>query len=352
MEHTMAGATTTLVKPSPVSDFAAHQGTTEPRWLRYLLTAIALSFLTLFIVLPAANVFSQALAKGWQAYVNVLVPQKPADMSKLSFSEKRMVNKAVAQSEKNWTSIKMTVSVVLLALPLNVIFGIAAAWAIARFKFPGRSLLISLIDLPFSVSPVVAGLIFVLLFGRQSPWGDWAGNFTYPSPFSIFWRGFTESWFPFGFGTWYTGVIFTPLSIVLATIFVTFPFVPRSLIPLMQAQGTDEELASLSLGATGWQTFFRVTLPNIKWGLIYGITLCAARALGEFGAVSVVSGHLDPNDTMPLRIEKLWQEYDNQAAFTMASLLTTLAVLTLIIKTYVEIRTANQLKAGAESKSL
>lgn len=346
----MAGTTATLVKPSPVSDFAAHQGTTEPRWLRWLLTAIAISFLTLFIVLPAVNVFSQALAKGWQAYTTVLAPQKPANLEELPRAERRVINKQISQSEKNWSAIRMTLSVVALAIPMNILFGIAAAWAIARFRFPGRSLLISLIDLPFSVSPVVAGLIFVLLFGRQSAFGDWAGNFTYPWPFSLYWRGFAESWFPLGFGTWYTGVIFTPLSIILATIFVTFPFVPRSLIPLMQAQGTDEELASLSLGATGWQTFFRVTLPNIKWGLIYGVTLCAARALGEFGAVSVVSGHLDPNDTMPLRIEKLWQEYDNQAAFTMASLLTTLAVLTLIVKTYVEIRTAKQLRAGAESK--
>lgn len=345
----MAGATTTLVKPSAVSDFTAHQGTTEPRIVRWGLTAVALVFLTLFIVLPAANVFSQALAKGWTAYTSVLVPQKPADMSKLSFSERRVVNKQISQAEKNWSAIRMTLAVVILALPLNILFGIAAAWAIARFKFPGRSLLISLIDLPFSVSPVVAGLIFVLLFGRQSAFGDWAGNFTYPWPFSLHWRGFAESWFPLGFSTWYTGVIFTPLSIILATVFVTFPFVPRSLIPLMQAQGTEEELASLSLGATGWQTFFRVTLPNIKWGLIYGVTLCAARALGEFGAVSVVSGHLDPNDTMPLRIEKLWQEYDNQAAFTMASLLTSLAVLTLVIKTYVEIRTTRQLRAGESS---
>lgn len=343
----MAGTAATIIRPSPVSDFSAHQGTTEPRWFRVLLTSLALLFLSLFIVLPAANVFSQALAKGWQAYTHVLFPQKPANLDELPRAERRVITKQIAQSEKNWASIRMTTGVVLLALPLNVVFGIAAAWAIARFKFPGRSLLISLIDLPFSVSPVVAGLIFVLLFGRQSPFGDWAGNFTYPQPFSLYWRGFAESWLPLGFGTWYTGVIFTPLAIVLATIFVTFPFVPRSLIPLMQAQGVDEELASLSLGATGWQTFRRVTLPNIKWGLIYGITLCLARGLGEFGAVSVVSGHLDPNDTMPLRIEKLWQEYDNQAAFTMASLLTSLEVVTLAVKTFVELRTASQLRDGA-----
>ncbi len=345
----MAGATGNLVRPSSVSEFAVHQGTTEPRWVRVLLTGIALLFLTAFIVLPAANVFSQALAKGWQSYTNVLFPQKPADMSQFSFSERRVINKQIAQSEKNWASIRMTIGVVALAVPLNVIFGLAAAWAIARFKFPGRSLLISIIDLPFSVSPVVAGLIFVLLFGRQSPFGDWAGNFQYPSPFSLYWRGFTDGWWPLGFSTWYTGVIFTPLSIVLATVFVTLPFVPRSLIPLMQAQGSDEELASLSLGATGAQTFRRVTVPNIKWGLIYGITLSLARGLGEFGAVSVVSGHLDPNDTMPLRIEKLWQEYDNQAAFTMASFLTCLALVTLAVKTFIELRTAQQLKAGTKA---
>ncbi|MCL2384881.1 MAG: ABC transporter permease subunit, partial [Alphaproteobacteria bacterium] len=209
-------------------------------------------------------------------------------------------------------------------------------WAVTKFRFRGRTLLISLIDLPFSVSPVIAGLIYVLLLGRNGVFGDWATTLTWPDPFSLQWRGFSESWWPVTFTNSYTGIIFTPLAIVLASIFVTFPFVARSLITLMETQGSDEEVAALSLGASGWRTFWKITLPNVKWGLLYGVILSTARAFGEFGAVSVVSGHIDSNDTMPLRIEKLWNEYNNQAAFSVASLLALLAVVTLIVQLVVD----------------
>jgi sulfate transport system permease protein len=199
--------------------------------------------------------------------------------------------------------------------------------------------LITLIDLPFSVSPVIAGLIFVLLLGRSGVFGPWASNLTWPDPFSLHWRGFAHEWWPFVFTQNFTGIIFTPLAIALASIFVTFPFVARSLIPLMDSQGSDEEVAALSLGASGWRTFRTVTLPNVKWALLYGVILCTARVFGEFGAVSVVSGHTDANDTMPLRIEKLWNEYNNQAAFTVASLLALLAVVTLVVQVLVERKT-------------
>jgi sulfate transport system permease protein len=198
---------------------------------------------------------------------------------------------------------------------------------------------VSLIDLPFSVSPVVAGLVFVLLFGRTGYLGQWAVDFQWSGPA---WRGFSsEHWWPLGW-TSYTGVIFTPLAIVLASVFVTFPFVARALIPLMESQGTDEEMAALSLGASGWRTFWRVTLPNIKWGLLYGVILCTARAVGEFGAVSVVSGNTESNDTMPLRVEALWQAYDNQAAFTVASLLASIAVVTLVLKSILDWKTRDE----------
>jgi sulfate transport system permease protein len=227
-----------------------------------------------------------------------------------------------------------------VVLPLNIIFGLAAAWATTKFNFRGRALLTALIDLPFSVSPVVAGLVFVLLLGRNGILGPWATQFVWPDPFSLHWVGFESGFWPFAFATTHSGVIFTPLAIVLATIFVTFPFVARSLTPLMENQGTDEELAALSLGASGWRTFFKITLPNVKWALLYGVILCLARAFGEFGAVSVVSGHIDVNDTMPLRIEKLWNEYNNQAAFTVASVLAFVAVITLVAKSVVEWKAA------------
>lgn len=332
----------TTVKPRSL----ASTGVTEPRAVRWILTLVAVLFLLVFIVLPAVNVFAQALSKGGGAYVRVLAPTKPESVKHLSHAERRRVAREQAQAEKTWSAIKMTVGVAAVVVPLNVVFGIAAAWAISKFRFKGRSLLITLIDLPFSVSPVVAGLVFVLLFGRRGAAGAWATGFQWPAPTSAYWRGFSDAhWFPLGFSDWYTGVIFTPLAIALASIFVTFPFVARSLIPLMVSQGTDEETAALTLGAGGWTTFWRVTLPNIKWGLLYGVVLCTARAVGEFGAVSVVSGHLDSNDTMPLRVEKLWNESNTQAAFTVASMLASIALVTLVLKSILDFKTRGEAKA-------
>jgi sulfate/thiosulfate transport system permease protein len=312
---------------------------TESPLARYALTALAILFLALFVILPVANVFTRALEKGWSAYVhNFRAPPPPARDENLTRAERRQRNREIDQARKNLDAIKMTFAIAAVAVPLNAVFGVAAAWAIAKFRFKGRSLLISLIDLPFSVSPVVAGLIFVLLFGRQGLLGDWATNLEWSFP-SLTWRGFTDghAW-PFGYEMLhFKGIIFTPLAMVLATIFITFPFVARTLIPLMETQGTDDELAALTLGAGGFQTFRRVTLPNIKWGLLYGIVLCNARAMGEFGAVSVVAGHLDQNNTIPLRVEQLWLEPGNMSgAFALASVLTLLAVVTLILKTLLE----------------
>jgi sulfate/thiosulfate transport system permease protein len=314
---------------------------------RVAVTLIAVGFLLLFVVLPAANVFAQALSKGWGAYVTTLRAPTVEGQEKLPPRERRALAKLQAQAEKNWSAIKMTLGVAAVVVPLNVVFGVAAAWAISKFRFRGRSLLVSLIDLPFSVSPVVAGLVFVLLMGRQGYFGHWAMNWHWPQPLSLHWKGFSSGGWPFGFGEWHTGVIFTPLATVLASVFVTFPFVARSLIPLMESQGTDAEQAAISLGAGGFKTFWRVTLPNIRWGLIYGVILCTARAMGEFGAVSVVSGHLDANDTMPLRVEKLWNEYNTQAAFTVASLLALLAVVTLVLKTVAEWKARRDLRESA-----
>ena len=315
---------------------------------RYVLTTLAILFLALFVILPVANVFTRALEKGWSAYANNFrTPPPPAPGEKLSPSERRERYRAVSQAPKNLDSIKMTFAIAAVAVPLNAAFGVAAAWAIAKFRFKGRSLLVSLIDLPFSVSPVVAGLIFVLMFGRQGLFGGWATNLQWSFP-SLTWRGFADGhvW-PFGYEMLrFTGIIFTPLAMALATIFITFPFVARTLIPLMETQGTDDELAALTLGAGGWQTFRRVTLPNIKWGLLYGIVLCNARAMGEFGAVSVVAGHLDQNNTIPLRVEQLWLEPGNMSgAFALASVLTLLAVVTLVLKTLLERKTV-RLRAG------
>ena len=325
----------------------AGTGVTEPRLVRWTLTAIAIGFLTLFIVIPAANVFAQALSNGVGAYVAVLNPPEvdPEAVRKLPILERVKILRERAIAEQTWHAIKMTLGVAAVVVPLNVIFGVCAAWAIAKFRFKGRALLVTLIDLPFSVSPVVAGLLFVLLFGRTGWLGEWATDFTWPDPASITWRGFSaEHWIPFTFTDHYTGVIFTPLATVLASVFVTFPFVARALIPLMVSQGTDEETAALTLGAGGFTTFWRVTLPNIKWGLLYGVILCTARALGEFGAVSVVAGDLDANQTMPLRVERLWQDARTQAAFTVASLLALLAVVTLVIKTFAEWKAARDLR--------
>lgn len=249
---------------------------------------LSLTFFTVFIFLPLILVFVEAFRKGWQAYIAALI-----DPDALS-------------------AIRLTLLAAAIAVPLNLIFGVAAAWAIARFEFPGKNLLTSLIDLPFSVSPVVAGLIYVLVFGAHGWFGPWLQEHDLK-------------------------IVFAVPGIVLATIFVTFPFVARELIPLMQSQGRDEEEAAITLGASGLQTAWRVTLPNIKWALLYGVILCNARAMGEFGAVSVVSGHIrGETNTMPLHVEILYNEYQFAAAFAVASLLALLALVTLVLKSYVE----------------
>jgi sulfate transport system permease protein len=268
---------------------------TEPALVRWGLTAVALIFLALFLVLPLAAVFSQAFEKGLDVYLTAL--KEPDALS----------------------SVKLTLITAAVAVPLNLVFGVMAAWAIAKFTFPGKNLLITLIDLPFSVSPVISGLIFVLLFGRQGWLGPWLDAHD-------------------------TKIVFAVPGIILATIFVTFPFIARELIPLMEAQGRDEEEAALVLGASGLQTFFRVTLPNIKWGIIYGVILCNARAMGEFGAVSVVSGHIrGSTNTVPLHVEILYNEYNYTAAFAVASLLAFLALITLVVKTVAEWKVRQQL---------
>ncbi|HEY3491229.1 MAG TPA: sulfate ABC transporter permease subunit CysW [Candidatus Deferrimicrobiaceae bacterium] len=265
-----------------------HRALTEPPALRIILTLVALSFLALFLILPLAAVFSQALEKGWGVYTTALADADAA------------------------SAIKLTLVTALITVPLNTFFGVAAAWAIARFEFPGKAFLTALVDLPFSVSPVISGLVFVLLFGLQGWFGPWLIGHGYK-------------------------VIFAIPGIVLATLFVTFPFVARELIPLMESQGREEEEAALTLGASGWKTFFLITLPNVKWGLLYGILLCTARAMGEFGAVSVVSGHIrGETNTIPLHVEILYNEYNYTAAFAVASLLAVMALVTLVAKQVVE----------------
>ncbi len=274
--------------------------TTESAWVRILLTTLALAFLGLFLLLPLVTVFVEALAKGVDAYWEAL--QEPDALA----------------------AIRLTLLIAAVSVVFNVIVGIAGAWCIAKYEFRGKAFLTTLIDLPFSVSPVVAGLIYVLVFGAQGWLGPWLS----------------------GHGI---QIIFAVPGILLATLFVTFPFVARELIPLMQAQGKDEEQAAVVLGANGWQTFTRVTLPNIKWGLIYGVILCNARAMGEFGAVSVVSGHIrGETNTMPLHVEVLYNEYQSAAAFAVASLLALLALVTLAIKTVAEWRMERELRALAE----
>lgn len=294
-----AGAETVAAPASNrAAKAAVRRATNEPIWVKTLLTVLALAFLALFLMVPLGIVFSEAFRKGWDVY-------------KASITEPDAV-----------AAIKLTLLVTAITVPLNTLFGIAAAWSIAKFRFKGKSVLITLIDLPFAVSPVIAGLIFVLLFGRQGLFG----------PFLE-----ARDW----------KVIFAVPGIVLATAFVTFPFVARELIAFMEAQGTEEEEAAVVLGASGWQTFWRVTIPNIKWGLLYGIILCNARAMGEFGAVSVVSGHIrGSTNTIPLQVEILYNEYQFSASFAVASLLTLLGIVTLIIKRIVEIRAHQQLKAG------
>jgi sulfate transport system permease protein len=270
---------------------ASHRGSEESPFVKWTLISIGLAFALLFLLLPLVNVFYQAFAKGVGFFVNAL-----ADAD-------------------SWAAIRLTLLVAAISVPLNMVFGVAAAWAIAKFDFRGKSILITLIDLPFAVSPVVSGLIFVLLFGLQGYFGHWLDEHDIK-------------------------IIFAVPGIILATVFVTLPFVARELIPIMQATGSEQEQAALTLGASGWQTFWHVTLPSVKWGLLYGVILCNARAMGEFGAVSVVSGHIaGETNTMPLHIEKLYNEYNSTAAYAVASLLALLALLTLGIKMVVEWRT-------------
>ena len=263
---------------------------TEPAYVRYLLIGAGLFFLALVVVLPLGSVFAQAFARGLGPYL-----QKLGDA-------------------ETGAAIRLTLLTAAIVVPLNTVFGVAAAWLLAKYRFPGKNLLISLIDIPFSVSPVISGLIFVLLFGARGLMGGWLAEHDIK-------------------------IIFAVPGIVLATTFVTFPFVAREVLPVMQALGSDEEEAALTLGAGGWRIFFRVTLPKIKWGLLYGVILCNARAMGEFGAVSVVSGHIrGSTNTMPLQVEILYNEYDFVGAFAVASLLTLLAIATLIAKKVVEHR--------------
>jgi len=278
------------------------EATTEPAWVKWLLIGTALGFLALFLFVPLAIVFVEAFKKGAGVYVAAIT-----DPDALS-------------------AIKLTLIAAGISVPLNLVFGIAAAWCIAKFDFRGKNVLLTLIDLPFSVSPVISGLIYVLVFGLQGWFGEWLRDHDLK-------------------------VIFAVPGIVLATVFVTFPFVARELIPLMQAQGTEQEEAARVLGANGWQIFRRVTLPNVKWALLYGVILCNARAMGEFGAVSVVSGHIrGSTNTMPLHIEILYNEYQFAASFAVASLLAGLALVTLVLKFLVEQRVKSQLKVQERSE--
>lgn len=289
--------------PMAAANSKSRRGIEESVLIRRILIGIAVGFVGVFLLLPLANVFAQAFAKGWGAYLQSL--QQPDTRS----------------------AVLLTLLVSTICVPLNLVFGVIAAWAVAKFQFRGKALLITLIDLPFSVSPVVSGLIFVVMFGAQGYLGPWLDSKDIQ-------------------------IIFAVPGIVLATLFVTFPFVARELIPLMEAQGSDAEQAALTLGATGWQTFRHVTLPSVKWGLLYGVILCNARAMGEFGAVSVVSGHISGlTETLPLRIEKLHQEYQSVGAFSAASLLAILALITLGLKTWLERRQAAEQALG-QSDSL
>ncbi len=286
--------------PLPVAPPRLQSATKEPAWVRWSLIGVALAFLSLFLFIPLVSVFAEAFKKGWDVYV------------------------AAVTEPDAWSAVKLTLIAAAIAVPLNLVFGVAAAWAIAKFDFRGKSVLLTLIDLPFSVSPVIAGLIYVLVFGLQGWFGEWLRDHDLK-------------------------VIFAVPGIVLATIFVTFPFVARELIPLMQAQGQEQEEAARVLGASGWQTFFKVTLPNVKWALLYGVILCNARAMGEFGAVSVVSGHIrGMTNTLPLHIEILYNEYQMAASFAVASLLASLALVTLVLKYVVERQVQRELAQASE----
>jgi sulfate transport system permease protein len=290
---------TTPAYSNPPSIEAA---TSEPVWVRRLLIAVALLFLTFFLFVPLTVVFVEAFKKGFDVYLA-----------------------AITEPDAR-SAIWLTLVAAGISLPLNLVFGVAAAWCIAKFEFRGKNVLLTLIDLPFSVSPVIAGLIYVLIFGLQGWFGEWLRDHD-------------------------VKIIFAVPGIVLATVFITFPFVARELIPLMQAQGIEQEEAACMLGASGWQTFWRVTMPNIKWALLYGVILCNARAMGEFGAVSVVSGHIrGQTNTMPLHIEILYNEYQFAAAFAVASLLALLALVTLLLKYIVEQQVKAQKRAAIESQ--
>jgi sulfate/thiosulfate transport system permease protein len=298
MSSTVALPTTPAAATSAPRNVRA--ATTEPAWVKWLLIGVALAFLTLFLFVPLAVVFVEALKKGVDVYI------------------------AAVTDADAVSAIKLTLLAAAISVPLNLVFGIAAAWCIAKFDFHGKNVLLTLIDLPFSVSPVIAGLIYVLVFGLQGWFGEWLRDHDLK-------------------------IIFAVPGIVLATVFITFPFVARELIPLMQAQGTEQEEAARVLGANGWQIFRRVTLPNVKWALLYGVILCNARAMGEFGAVSVVSGHIrGQTNTMPLHIEILYNEYQFAASFAVASLLAGLALVTLVLKFVVEQRVKTQLKVQGE----
>jgi sulfate/thiosulfate transport system permease protein len=291
---------TPLPTTTPRARSTRSSPTAESAWVKWSLIALALALVFLFLVLPLAAVFTEALRKGLPVYWEAL------------------------QEPDAWSAIRLTLLTAAIAVPMNLVFGVAAAWAIAKYEFRGKAFLTTLVDLPFSVSPVVAGLVYVLMFGANGWFGPWLQAHDLK-------------------------IVFAVPGIVLATVFVTFPFIARELIPLMQAQGTDEEQAAQVLGASGWQTFWHVTLPNIKWGLIYGVILCNARAMGEFGAVSVVSGHIrGQTNTMPLHVEILYNEYQSVAAFAVASLLALLALVTLAIKTVVEWQFEREERAAAE----
>ncbi|MEX8493496.1 sulfate ABC transporter permease subunit CysW [Sphaerotilus sp.] len=286
--------------PRMSSSAELRNATAEPPWVRRVLIGLALVFLTLFLFIPLATVFIEAFKKGWGVYA------------------------AAVTDDDALSAIKLTLIAAGISVPLNVVFGVSAAWCIAKFEFHGKSVLLTLIDLPFSVSPVVSGLIYVLVFGLQGWTGEWLRDHDLK-------------------------VIFAVPGIVLATVFVTFPFVARELVPLMQAQGREQEEAATVLGASGWQMFWRVTMPNLKWALLYGVILCNARAMGEFGAVSVVSGHIrGQTNTMPLHIEILYNEYQFAAAFAVASLLASLALVTLGLKYLVEQRVKAQLSSARQ----
>lgn len=296
----MAGAVTTVAS---LSNEARPRHLTESRTVQIVLIGIALLFLGAVIILPMATVLTEAFRKGFRVYADAI-----RDPDALS-------------------ALRLTLITALIAVPLNTLFGVAAAWAITKFKFRGKNLLVTLIDLPFSVSPIISGLVFILIFGARGYLGPWLSEHDIK-------------------------IVFATPGIVLATMFVTFPFVARELLPLMETQGIQDEEAAVSLGAKGWRTFFKVTLPNIKWGLIYGIILCNARAMGEFGAVSVVSGHIrGQTNTLPLHIEILYNDYQYTAAFAVASLLMLLALVTLVLKGLVESRLIRSRGENKEPKA-